>query len=96
MKIRNIELADISRYRGELMGLAIIFVILFHVGLPREDAFFGLKRMGNIGVDFFLFLSGMGLWFSWTKHPSLRKFYPSTLLTCLSYLALYGLSLLYT
>lgn len=67
MKIRNIELADISRYRGELMGLAIIFVILFHVGLPREDAFFGLKRMGNIGVDFFLFLSGMGLWFSWTK-----------------------------
>ena len=57
------------------MGLAIIFVILFHVGLPREDAFFGLKRMGNIGVDFFLFLSGMGLWFSWTKHPSLRKFY---------------------
>ena len=75
MKIRSIELADISRYRGELMGLAIIFVILFHVGLPREDAFFGLKRMGNIGVDFFLFLSGMGLWFSWTKHPSLRKFY---------------------
>ena len=56
------------------MGLAIIFVILFHVGLPREDAFFGLKRMGNIGVDFFLFLSGMGLWFSWTKHPSLRSF----------------------
>ena len=75
MKIRSIELADISRYRGELMGLAIIFVVLFHVGLPREDAFFGLKRMGNIGVDFFLFLSGMGLWFSWTKHPSLRKFY---------------------
>ena len=63
------------------MGFAIIFVILFHVGLPREDAFFGLKRMGNIGVDFFLFLSGMGLWFSWTKHPSLRKFsYVSILL----------------
>ena len=38
MKIRNIELADISRYRGELMGLAIIFVILFmwdcHVKMP--------------------------------------------------------------
>ncbi len=75
MKIKDIELANISRYRGELMGAAILFVILFHVGLPREDAFFGLKRMGNIGVDFFLFLSGMGLWFSWTKNPSLRQFY---------------------
>ena len=75
MKIKDIELANISRYRGELMGAAILFVILFHVGLPREDAFFGLKRMGNIGVDFFLFLSGMGLWFAWTKNPSLRQFY---------------------
>lgn len=75
MKIKDIELANISRYRGELMGVAILFVILFHVGLPREDAFFGLKRMGNIGVDFFLFLSGMGLWFSWTKKPSLRHYY---------------------
>lgn len=75
MKIKDIELANISRYRGELMGAAILFVILFHVGLPREDAFFGLKRMGNIGVDFFLFLSGMGLWFSWTKKPSLRHYY---------------------
>ena len=75
MKIKDIELANISRYRGELMGAAILFVILFHVGLPREDTFFGLKRMGNIGVDFFLFLSGMGLWFAWTKNPSLRQFY---------------------
>ena len=75
MKIKDIELANISRYRGELMGAAMLFVILFHVSLPREDAFFGLRRMGNIGVDIFLFLSGMGLWFSWTKHPSLRHFY---------------------
>lgn len=75
MKIKDIELANISRYRGELMGMAMLFVILFHVGLPRDDAFFGLRRMGNIGVDMFLFLSGVGLWFSWTKHPSLRQFF---------------------
>ena len=53
MMKKNIELGNISRYRGELMGLAIIFVVLFHVGLPREDIFFGLRRMGNIGVDIF-------------------------------------------
>lgn len=64
----------ISKYRGELMGIAMLFVILFHVGLPRDDAFFGLRRMGNIGVDYFLFLSGMGLWFSWKKNPGTFRF----------------------
>lgn len=67
MKIKDIELANISRFRAEHMGMAMLFVILFHVALPRGDAFFGLRRMGNLGVDMFLFLSGIGLWFSWTK-----------------------------
>ena len=75
MKIKNIELANISRYRGELMGIAMIFIFLFHVALPRSDMFFGLRRVGNIGVDMFLFLSGVGLWFSWMKHPSLKHFF---------------------
>ncbi len=78
MSIKDIELFDISRYRQQLMGLAMIFIILFHISLPRSDMFFGLRRMGNIGVDIFLFLSGVGLWFSWTKmrqeeQPFLRK-----------------------
>lgn len=75
MKIKNIELANISRYRGELMGIAMIFIFLFHVALPRSNMFFGLRRIGNIGVDMFLFLSGIGLWFSWMKHPSLKRFF---------------------
>lgn len=73
--IPDIELANISRYRGELMGAAMLFIILFHVGLDRGDPFYGLRRCGNVGVDMFLFLSGVGLWFSWTKHPSLRHFF---------------------
>ena len=64
------------------MGFAMIIVMLFHVPLSRSDAFYGLMRCGNNGVDMFLFLSGIGLWYSWTK-PSpessfwekLRKFY---------------------
>ena len=74
MRIKDIELANISRYRGELMGMAMLFVVLFHVGLPREDAFYGLRRIGNIGVDMFLFLSGVGLWFSWTKGQQAGRF----------------------
>lgn len=64
---KAIEWNDLSRYRGELMGIAMLFIILFHVYLPRQHAFFGLHRLGNVGVDMFFFLSGIGLWFSWTK-----------------------------
>lgn len=67
MKIKDIDLVNISRFRGEHMGMAMFFIILFHVFLPRTDDFFGLRRMGNLGVDMFLFLSGVGLWFSWAK-----------------------------
>ena len=62
-----IKFEDLSKYRGELMGLAIIFVVLFHVGMPQSNFFYPLRRLGNIGVDMFLFVSGIGLWFSWTR-----------------------------
>lgn len=71
----DFQLATISRYRGELMGLAMLFIILFHVWLPRSDMFFGLRRCGNVGVDMFLFLSGIGLWYSWSKRPSLAQYF---------------------
>lgn len=75
MKIPNIELEDVSRYRAPLMGVAMLLIILFHVPLSRWSPWFGLYRCGNIGVDMFLFLSGVGLWFSWTKTPSLKHFF---------------------
>ena len=71
----QISLSDISRYRGELMGVAILLVVLFHVGVARQSTFYGLCRMGNVGVDMFLFLSGLGLWFSWTRNPSCKTFF---------------------
>ena len=94
--MRDIHLSDISRHRSAIMGIAMICIILFHVGVPRQDAFYGVCRMGNIGVDIFLFLSGIGLWYSWTREPSgtqpflrrwlsfywrrLRRVYPAWLL----------------
>lgn len=80
MRGKGLELADISRFRGELMGLAILFVMLFHVSVPRTDMFFGLHRIGNIGVDMFFFLSGVGLWHSWTKSSDTMRFYQKRLL----------------
>lgn len=58
----------------------MLFVILFHVALDRGDPFYGLRRCGNVGVDIFLFLSGVGLWFSWVKTPDVLRFYRRRLL----------------
>lgn len=64
----------LSRHRGPLMGLAILSVMLFHVYCPRTSPLFGLWRMGNIGVDVFLFVSGIGLWYAWSGNPQTWSF----------------------
>jgi len=80
------------------MGLAMIFVVLFHVGVHRNSMMYGVVRCGNVGVDMFLFLSGIGLWFSWTGNSSLTRFfrkryiriYPAWLImACLFYIPNY-------
>ena len=75
MTLTPIKLENISKYRSEWMGIAILLVIFFHGYLPRESVFYGLKRMGNIGVDVFLCLSGIGLVFSFTKNSSVKHFF---------------------
>ncbi len=75
MEERKIEWTRLSQYRGVLMGIAIIMIVFFHVALPRSSAFFGVKRMGNMGVDIFFFLSGIGLWFAWVKRSEVLHFY---------------------
>lgn len=59
----------LSRYRSELMGLAMLWVMLFHAyrlrfGVPPLD---GFKAAGFAGVDIFLLLSGMGLYVSLSR-----------------------------
>ena len=74
--MKDIDLSLISKYRGELMGFAMIYVVMFHVCGSRHDTlWYCLARCGNLGVDIFLFLSGIGLWFAWTRNSSLRHFY---------------------
>ena len=87
----RIDLFLLSKYRTQLMGVAALFIILCHApqygvdiqGVPRK-----LLVLGNVGVDIFLFLSGMGCWFSltksqvyfsWLKRRFLRIFIPYTI-----------------
>ena len=54
----------VLKYRTELMGIATLWVMLFHygnIGIPIID---DLRIIGYGGVDIFLFLSGIGLSFS--------------------------------
>ena len=72
-----------SRYREVLMGLAIISILIFHY---TEDCslininFNGFVKyyktyIGSSGVDIFLLLSGLGLYYSYSKNNNLKDFY---------------------
>lgn len=53
----------LSRCRGELMGLAMLWVLLFHAFYmePQAKWLKDLKDQGYLGVDVFILLSAMGL-----------------------------------
>lgn len=61
---------DISEYRGQLMGIATLLVIFGHsvgngVAMPRWME--SLCGLSSVGVDIFLLVSGLGLWYSLTS-----------------------------
>ena len=75
LKVSDLDLhfEKISTYRGGLMGIATIMIIMCHAaswctGLPSLVR--SILLLGNLGVDLFLFLSGVGLFFSWGSLPS--------------------------
>ena len=72
----------LSKYRTVLMGIAAIWILIFH----EWNCIFGafpilggverfVKRIGFCGVDIFLLLSGMGLTFSIKKNRRIGSFY---------------------
>lgn len=62
-----LNLAIYSRFRTQIMGVATIFIILCHANENIEHLPDILRRIlvyGNYGVDIFLFVSGMGMFYS--------------------------------
>ena len=60
----------LSRYRSTLMGLAIIMILLCHArmdGAQLPDIILSLLSLGNWGVDIFLLVSGIGMFYSIQK-----------------------------
>lgn len=84
--MRTYKWSEISNYRGEIFGILIISIILFHyfegvavsVGTGKFLtllAFLFKGAIGNVEVDVFLFLSGYGIFYSLSRKPGLIAFY---------------------
>lgn len=81
---KTFNLFTISEARGVLFGIATLWIGLFHsdyLTLAQYtdnqfliDLFGTFRGLGNIGVDMFLFLSGVGLYFSYTKDSRFGRF----------------------
>ena len=66
----------ISKFRNQLMGIMILWVMIFHVqGIIFPGILQSVKIIGYGGVDGFLFLSGMGLFYSLFKNHDIINFY---------------------
>lgn len=66
MTNKMFNLNKISEHRTELMGLSAILILICHsvAYIDMPSILHYALSLGNIGVDLFLFLSGMGMWYS--------------------------------
>lgn len=66
---------DVIRYRKIWMGIAMLWIMLYHSGISTD--FILLKYIKNIGyggVDIFLFASGIGNYYSYLRDESPLQF----------------------
>ncbi|MBR5076747.1 MAG: acyltransferase [Bacteroidales bacterium] len=78
------SLKVLSTYRTELMGLATLLIIICHApanGVAMPALLDKILRWGGIGVDIFLFCSGLGMYFSIRKNNNWKRWYIHRYLT---------------
>lgn len=69
MTINKFNIRYFSKYRTELMGISALLILFCHsiAYIKMPNILYYIISFGNIGVDFFLFLSGIGIWYSLSK-----------------------------
>lgn len=75
---------DILKNKVELMGIAMILVMFFHSNIVVESSLINFIHFYSaVGVDIFLFLSGMGCLCSYRKNKNKKEFYKKRFLRIL-------------
>ena len=85
LRLKELDWHALSSCRDFLYGFAILYIMLFHsMRILRDNGELSsslgllarrLLGFGNIGVEVFLCLSGISLYFAMQKKPTLRQFY---------------------
>lgn len=70
----NVEAYRLTHYKSFLMGVSMLWIVVFHAGLPIPILSY-LKDIGYLGVDVFIFLSAYSLYFSFSRNSDLKTFY---------------------
>lgn len=71
----------LSKYRTQLMGIAILFIAFFHCSIESDSTIFNFfKFLGDFGVDIFFFISGIGMYYTMLKNPTYGQFCKKRLL----------------
>ena len=66
----------ISKYRSQIMGFAILWIMVFHFYKIINPNYLNfIISIGYGGVDIFLLMSGLGLYYSWQKNDNIKSFY---------------------
>lgn len=75
------KLNRLSAKRSIIMGIAMLWIVFFHSSISTDNMpiLHYLKQMGDIGVDIFLFVSGIGIYYSLQKHESIKSYLISRL-----------------
>jgi peptidoglycan/LPS O-acetylase OafA/YrhL len=89
-----LQLGVFSQYRTQIMGIAAIMILICHIvgnGVTLPHFLSKIFSLGNYGVDIFMFVSGIGMFYSidnnnmpltlWYKKRLVRIFVPYLLIS---------------
>ena len=74
------DISDISTYRSELMGWAILWIMMLHFTFTQVKPLGFVAQYGFAGVEIFMMVSGFGLFYSLEKDGNAPRFYKKRLL----------------
>lgn len=71
IQLSKIDISQLSEHKTQIMGLAALMIIVCHApasGVIMPNILARIMGLGNFGVDIFLFLSGLGCYYSLNKN----------------------------